>query len=321
MNIDEIEAFLCVAELGNFSRASLKLHRTQPAISRRIGLLEQSLKTKLFERSGRSVKLTHAGRAFLPHAVAVLAAIRDGERAVRDIDGDARQARSLNLAIVGTLADSYIVETLRRFEASTPGVDVQLMTATSREVSDLVKGGEVELGLRYFAYSDPVLVCEPLGTERLYLIVPRSHPVRAKRVRDLSAFAREKWLGFPKDRKQPESWGHLLERELIACGIVDPNITSVDSLTAQKRLVQAGFGVTLMPLSSCREEVRVGTLRAIEVTSLRAELPVVAVRRRDGYMSAAAESFLQLLRRHRGLRAEPALSPTRRVARTRKRRS
>jgi len=164
-------------------------------------------------------------------------------------------------------------------------------------------------------------MCERLGTERLYLIVPAAHPVRARRLADLSILARGKWLAFPKDRKQPESYGHLVERELMACGIAEPRITSVDSLTAQKRLVQAGLGVTLMPLSSCREEIRIGTLRAIEVTTLRSELPVVVVRRRDGYVSSRAESFLQLLRRHNGLRPESALPQPRRSARTRKRRT
>src|SRR5262245_31746689 len=129
MNVDEIEAFLCVAELGNFSKASLKLHRTQPAISRRISLLEQSLRAPLFERTSRAAKLTPAGQAFLPHARAVLAAIRDGRRAVRDLDRQDPGARSLNLAIVGTLADSHIVETLRSFETSMPGTAVQLSTA------------------------------------------------------------------------------------------------------------------------------------------------------------------------------------------------
>jgi DNA-binding transcriptional LysR family regulator len=322
MNVDEIETFLCVAELGNFSKASLKLHRTQPAISRRIALLEQSLGAALFERAARSAKLTRAGQAFLPHAIAVLAAIRDGRRAVTDAKRAPSASRHLSLAIVGTLADSHIVETLRTFQASAPGASVALTTATSREVSELVKAGDVELGLRYFPDTDPALECETLGTERLYLIVPARHAARARRVRGLQAFARENWLGFPKDRAQPESYGHLLERELRACGIAEPRITAVDSLTAQKRLIQAGFGVSLMSLSSCREELKMHTLRAIEVTSLRAELPVVALRRRDGYLSTLAEAFLRLLRRHHGLpEASQVISTKRAPARKVRRKS
>lgn len=316
MNVDEIEAFLCVAELGNFSKASLKLHRTQPAISRRIGLLEQSLNAVLFERTARSAKLTAAGRAFLPHAQAVRAALRDGQRAVRDVEQHSRPAEPLGLAIVGTLADSHIVATLRKFEAAVPGAGVALTTATSREVSDLVKSGEVELGLRYFADPDPQLACEVLGSEQLYLVVARDHRVRVRRLKDLRSLAREQWLSFPKDRARLESYGNLLERELMASGITQPRITAVDSLTAQKRLVQAGLGITLMPLSSCREEVRIGSLRAIEVTDLRAELPVVLISRRTGYVSQSATVFKQLLQRHYRPRTAAPASPAK--ARVRK---
>ena len=297
MNVDEIEAFLCVAELGNFSKASLKLHRTQPAISRRIGLLEQSLKTVLFERTARSAKLTAAGRAFLPHAQAVRAALRDGERAVRDVERRTQASHPLSLVVVGTLADSQLVSALRKLEAALPGIEVTLTTATSREVSEQVRSGEVELGLRYFADTDAFLECRELRTERLHLVVPKGHKVRG-RLQDLRPLADAQWLGFPKDRTRPESYGHLLERELVACGITAPRITSVDSLTAQKRLVQAGLGVTLMPLSSCQEELQLGSLRIVEVATLRAELPVVVVRRRDGYVSHAADTFLQILQRH-----------------------
>jgi DNA-binding transcriptional LysR family regulator len=317
MNVDEIEAFLCVAELGNFSKASLKLHRTQPAISRRISLLEQSLQATLFERTARAARLTVAGRAFLPHAQAVRAALRDGARAVRDA-GQVQRAAPVTLAIVGTLADSNIVAVLRKFEASVPGAAVSLITGTSREVSELVCGGEVELGLRYFADADPSLLCEQLGTERMHVVVPSGHRVRARRLPDLSSLAGEAWLGFRKDRGQVMSYGHLLERELLACAITAPKIMTVDSLTAQKRLVEAGLGIALMPLSSCREELKIGSLRAIHIDRMHAALPVVVIRRRESYVSTASETFLQLLRRHHGLDHDERL-PRRRVVRPRAR--
>lgn len=301
MNLEEIETFLYIAKLGSFSKASTKLHRTQPALSRRIRLLERSLGATLFDRVGRSVALTHEGSAFLPHAEAIMASLRDGRRAVDDARAPRRGARHLSLGIVGTLADSAIVDALGVFKSRERGISVSLTTGTSREVSRLVRNGEAELGLRYFADHHPNLISIPLGSEKLYVVVSASHRIRAKRIHDLRQLTNENWLGFPKDRNQPESFGHLLERELSAAGAVEPKITPVDSLTAQKRLVQAGFGVTLMPLSSCREELRTRSLRTIDVANLKAELPIVVVRRKDGYTSKLAESFLQLLKERVGL--------------------
>jgi DNA-binding transcriptional LysR family regulator len=298
MTTDEIEAFVAIAELGGFTEASRRLGRSQPAISRRIRQLEQALAAPLFERVGRSVTLTDAGRALLPHAEAALASMRDGERAVRERAREPRGTLPLRLAIVGTLADSHIVDALREFEAAFADASVDLRTATSREVSALVRSGEAALGLRYFPDADPKLESIPLGAERVFVVVPASFRVRARSLPDLRPLAGERWLGFPPDRGQPESFGHFLPRQLIASGIPNPAITAVDSLTAQKRLVQAGLGVALMPRSSVREELRIGSLRTIEVKSLKADLPVVVVRRRGGYQSRLASAFLKLLAKH-----------------------
>ncbi|SEH01182.1 DNA-binding transcriptional regulator, LysR family [Nonomuraea solani] len=290
MTLDEVEAFVHVAELGGFTEASRRLGRSQPAISRRIRELERSLGTTLFERAGRRVTLTEAGRALLPYAETVLAAVRDGERAVRERAGG---ATALGLAIVGTLADSHIVDALRAFESRFPEVSVELRTATSREVSALVRGGEASLGLRYFPDADPKLESIPLGAERLLVIVPAAHRVTARRLPGLRALAGERWIGFPPERGQPDSFGHLLERETAGASII-----RVDSLTAQKRLVQAGLGIALMPPSSVREELRIGSLRAIEVDGLDAHLPVVAVRRKGGHQGRLTAAFLEVLRHH-----------------------
>jgi DNA-binding transcriptional LysR family regulator len=295
VTLDELEAFVCIAELGGFTEASRRLERSQPAISRRIHELERGLGTALFDRAGRRVTLTDAGKALLPYAEATLAAIRDGERAVRDVATEP-DALTLNLAIVGTLADSHIVDALRTFKMRFPGVSVGLRTATSREVSALVRAGVASLGLRYFPDPDPKLESIPLGAEKLFVVVPASHPVTAQRLPDLRALQDERWLGFPSERRQPDSFG--LERRLMASGLVNPSISLVDSLTAQKRLVEAGLGIALMPTSSVREELRIGSLRTIEVERMDAELPVVVVRRKSGYPSRLTMTFLEVLRDH-----------------------
>lgn len=297
MTLDEIEAFVCIAEVGGFTEASRRLHRSQPAISRRIHELERTLDAALFERVGRRVALTEAGRALLPHAEAALAAVRDGERAVRD-RASGTAALTFHLAIVGTLADSHIVDALRAFTARFADVAVELRTATSREVSALVRSGEADLGLRYHPDPDPALESIRLGEEKLYVVVPATHRITAAQLPDLRPLRDEKWLGFPAERGRKSSYRTVLEHLLTGIGLDNPSITAVDSLTAQKRLVEAGLGVAIMPTSSVREELRIGSLRIIDVPSMRASIPVVAVRRAAGYQSHAATDFLQILADH-----------------------
>lgn len=295
MDIHQISAFVSVATLGSFSQAAQQLHRTQPAVSRRISQLETSLDAKLFERRGREIALTPEGRVFLPHAQTIVAAARDAELAVRQSLGELDSDLPLRVALVGTLADSQVVDALRDFRARYPTMPVALRTATSREVSALVKRGEAEVGLRYFRDADPALESLPLGVERLVFVTDPLHPLAQGGPHRPTALAEENWLSFPIHHDQPDSFGHLLLRELLAAGIGEPQITYVDSLTAQKRLIEAGYGVSLLPASGCREELKAGILRQVEIKGLKTGQPVVAVTRAGGFRRPRLGEFLDLL--------------------------
>jgi len=291
MNFDEVRAFVSIARLGGFTRAADRLHRSQPAISRRIALIEQELGATLLERARGGVGLTEAGRAFLPFAEAVLSAIEDGRQAVRAAIEERRGA--VSLALVGTLADSNIVEVLRRFAQRSKSVELDLRTATSEEVSGLVRRGEVTLGLRYFADGQGGLNSRVVGEEQLLTICSADHPLAGKRV-SKKALADERWVSFPLARGR-ESLGRILERQLAAAGLDEPKVTVIDSLTAQKRLVQAGFGIALVPESSVRDELKLGTLKELDIPAVRAAVPVVLVHRRSGYLNPAAQALIGLM--------------------------
>jgi DNA-binding transcriptional LysR family regulator len=156
MNLHELQAFVSIARLGGVTRAAGQLHRSQPAITRRIKLLEDQIGVPLLERGSGGSLLTEAGRTFLPYAEAVLAALKDGTQAVRALQGEDHGV--VSLAIVGTLAGTTIVEQLRRFSARHRNARLDLRTANSFEVSDMVRRGEVSLGVRYFGDPSPELV-------------------------------------------------------------------------------------------------------------------------------------------------------------------
>ena len=295
MTLDELRAFLSVAESGSFSKAAAELYRSQPAVSRRIDVLETELGTALFTRHGRTVSLTPAGEALLPHAGAALAAVEDARKAVANVVSDTEAV--LSVAVVGTIADSYLVEALKAFQDEFSNVHLDLQTANSLEVSDLVNRGAVAIGLRYHADSDPRLDTHTLGAERLYVVVPANHRVRSARRQNLKPFAKDRWLGFPTAGDAPVSLNGAVEAQFIADGEEPPEFTIVDSLTAQKRLVEAGFGVALMPKRNVQEELNNGSLRLIEVASLTAQLPVVLLRRRTAVRSPSEDALVAHLTR------------------------
>ncbi|MDX2168217.1 MAG: LysR family transcriptional regulator [Deltaproteobacteria bacterium] len=295
MDFAVIEAFVAVVEAGGFTRAAQALHLSQPALSRRIGLLEHELRQPLLERGRRGARLTDAGRTFLPWAQAALANLRDGAAAVRALERG--EAGALTLAIVGTLASTPLTAQLGRFRDAHPQLRVLLRTGTRGE--DSAAGGlcVAALGLRYLADAAADLVSQPLDQEPLVVIAPARHPLaRARRVaperlRDAA------WIAFPPRRGTAvDPFGQLLSRRLAAAGLDDAEVIVIDSLTAQKRLVEAGFGLALVPESSVREERARGTLRRLAGPELRAAIDVVLIHRRGAFLSPATRRLMDALR-------------------------
>jgi DNA-binding transcriptional LysR family regulator len=294
MELDHVEAFVAIVRRGGFSRAAATLHLSQPAISRRLRLLEGELGAPLFDRVSSGASLTDAGRAFLPHAEALLASMHDGVEAVRALRAGDRGV--VTLAVVGTLASTTLTDRLRRFRERFPAIDVQVRTALSREVSDLVRRGDVALGLRYEHDRHPELEARTIHDEPMIAVCsPRHRLARARRLRP-AALEGERWITFPpRPSPGPEPYAMLLQQRLAACGLGGAELIHIDSLTAQKRMVEAGFGLALLSASSVDEELRSGSLRALALPALRATIPIVLIHRRRGYLSGAARALAAML--------------------------
>jgi DNA-binding transcriptional LysR family regulator len=158
--------------------------------------------------------------------------------------------------------------------------------------------------------------------EALVVACSAEHRLAGRRVRDPRALAGERWVTFPPQRRRREPFATALEQRLSAAGIEAAEMVRIDSLTAQKRFVEAGFGIALLIESSVQEELRLGTLRLIDVPPLRGGVPVTLVRRQNGYLSRAAQTLVMVIkagapkgRRDGALRARAAAG---RAARSRR---
>ena len=298
MDSDALATFVAVHETGGFSAAADRLGRTQPAISRRIALLEAELGAPLFERTSGGVSLSLAGEVLLPYAERALAAVKDAEAAVRGLK--AADAGPVSLAVVGTLAGGRLTQVLKAFAAAHPGVEIALTTATSSEVSDLVRRGEAAIGLRYRTDRSGDLKAIPLAAEQMVVVCAPEHPLAGGQVATLAGLVGETWLAFADAQGPGEPASQSILAQFAVRGLGDIAWRAVDSLTAQKRLAEAGFGMVLLAQSAVAEELARGSLAMITVGDLEAFNPVSAVVRREGYLNAAALSLLDLLQSQQG---------------------
>jgi DNA-binding transcriptional LysR family regulator len=316
MDSDALSTFLTVHRRGGISNAAKALHRSQPAISRRIALLEQELGVPLFERVAGRTRLSDAGRVMVPYAERAVAAALDAENAVRALKQ--RNSGPVSLAVVGTLAGGRLSKILKRFAAEHPDVDLTLRTATSAEVSDLIRRGDATIGLRYERDGSRDLDCELLFAEPLQVVCALDHPRAGRRVARLADLRDQRWIAFPEIPGRREITASHVFALFQTHGLGEVEWTPVDSLTAQKRLVEAGLGIALLSRSNAAEELGFSAISTIAVGDLVASHDVVAVTRRGGFLSAASRRLLEIIRAdynttksggHGAGRSKPATRP------------
>ncbi|GKQ55908.1 LysR family transcriptional regulator [Bradyrhizobium sp. Ce-3] len=304
MDSDALNTFLVVHRRGGISNAAKALHRSQPAISRRIALLEEELGVPLFERIAGKTRLSDAGRVMVPYAERAVAAAQDAENAVRALLRE--NSGPVALAVTGTLAGERLSKVLKRFAGRHPDVALTLRTATSAEVSDLIRRGEATIGLRYDRDRSGDLDCEVLYAEPLQVVCAPDHPLAGRRVGKLADLRDERWIAFPEVPGRREITAAHVFALFLTHGLGEVAWTPVDSLTAQKRLVEAGLGIALLSQSNAAEELGSSRVATIRVGNLAATHEVVAVTRHDGFLSAASRLLLKTIRAEFG-RSKPSV--------------
>ena len=145
MDTQNLNAVLVVAETGSFSLAAEKLHLTQPAVSKRVALLEQQLGTDLFDRIGRNISLTEAGGALLPHARAVQLELQAARQSVLDLSGEV--AGQLRLATSHHIGLHRLPPVLSDFSKAYKAVQIDIDFMDSEQAYELVLQGKVELAI------------------------------------------------------------------------------------------------------------------------------------------------------------------------------
>ncbi|MBL8306880.1 MAG: LysR family transcriptional regulator, partial [Rubrivivax sp.] len=178
-DLNDLQAFRAVAELGNFRRAAEAVHISQPAFSRRIDKLEQALGVKLLERTTRRVSLTAVGRDFA-HKVRTLLDDLDGT--LLGLQGvAATRMGEVALACVPSTVYYYVSQVVQAFRTQFPRVRVKVLDASANEVLGLVLRGEADFGLNFVGSQEPELEFITLREERFVAACRRDHPLARKR--------------------------------------------------------------------------------------------------------------------------------------------
>lgn len=285
-----MQGFLEVARRGNVSRAAEAIYVSQPTLTARLHALEADLGEKLFVRTRQGMRLTDAGRAFLPYAERATQAVKEGREAIAELNSGS--AGHLVIASAPAVSTYLLPPILERFAAAHPRVEVAVRTGHSEEVLQMVLKSEVQLGLgRDLRHHDIELI--PFYEEELGLMVAPGHHFAERKSVTMADLAGEQLILFDRT----SSYYELTQASFASAGLVPRSMFELDNIEATKKMVERRLGVALLPRTAVVLEVAAGTLRRVPISDgLPMRRRLVVMRRRDlGPPSGVVKAFVDLL--------------------------
>ncbi len=292
MDLRRLEVFAKVAELGSFSRAAEALFLTQPTISEHIRALEEEVGITLLDRLGRGTRPTPAGQLLLGYVQRILALSQEARQAL-----DRFQGRMSGHLVVGgsTIPGEYVLpELVGLFKGKYPAISITLLIGSSRQVSEWIAEGRVELGVTGAPPAIRGLESRTLMPDVLVVVVPADHPWAPRSSVTLAELQTEPMIV----RERGSGSRDALEHALAAAGADLATfriVGEMGSTQAIKQAVRAGVGISLISRRAVADECRANLLRCVTVTDVTFARSFHLVTQRDRTRSPLAQAFLEFV--------------------------
>jgi|TARA_R110000822_G_scaffold159476_19_gene299376 DNA-binding transcriptional LysR family regulator len=287
MDTQLLEAFIAVAETGSFSIAADRIHVTQPAVSKRIALLEEQLNCRLFDRIARTVTLTEAGDALLPRANQILREIADTTQAINDLSGDI--SGRLRLAISHHIGLHRLPPILKRFTQEHPDVTIDVDFMDSEKAYEGILQGRFEVAAITLAPEPhPKIEAKTIWPDPLVFMISDDHPL-LKEVNPTLGNLRN----YPAILPGLGTYTGRMTRALFEQQSVPlPPTMTTNYLETIKMMVSIGLGWSLLPESMLEPGIR-----AVPIAGVHIQRELGYIHHREKSLSNAAKAFINLLQK------------------------
>ena len=250
MDIRQLEMFLAVAEEGGFTRAGERLHVSQSAISRQIGLLERELGGPLFNRDGRRVSLTHPGEILVRTAYNLF---REMQQVVEQLS-DVHELRRGRLRLAGGMSVCMYVlpHLLKRYRKLHPDVDVRVSSGSSEVILRKLRGHEMDLALLTLPVIAKDLEVIPVLKEEMVVVTAPRHPLAHKRVVDAREIGKFPLILYETGSRTRETIENFLREEDVPADVA----METENAEIIKAMVASGIGITVLSHAAVAPDLR-----------------------------------------------------------------
>jgi len=289
MELWQLEVFSAVADEKSFSRAGERIGRTQPAISSAIKLLEGELGEPLFDRLGKSIRLTVAGELLSEYSKKLLALRDEAVLAIGELKGLSRG--TLRLGANETTCLYVLPEVLAAFTRSYPHVQVDIHRAITRSITERVIEGTLDFGIVTLPIRNARLQAITIHRDELALIVGPDHPLTVKRSVKMTDLENEPFILH----KIGTTTRERLMKHFNDGGVKMKVTMELASIETIKRFVSIGMGISIVPRLCIAKELEEGSLKALSIRDARFQRKLGLIYNKNRYQSQAARAFLELI--------------------------
>jgi DNA-binding transcriptional LysR family regulator len=290
MTLDQIKAFLAVAEREHVTRAAEALNLTQSAVSGAIQALERRHEIILFNRIGRRVELTREGRQFLEYAKTLARAANAAEGSLAELRGVERGSISIHAS--QTTGSYWLPRRLVQFQSRHPKIEIKLSLGNTDQVARAVRSGDAEIGFVEGVVDYPEIKSEEVDVDKLVIVVGATHPwFRLRRLRK-DQIAEANWVLRERGSGTRAEFENALRQLAVDTDALNVTL-ELPSNEAVRSAVEAGAGATAISHAVVDFSLRLKTLHAIAFAPL--ERPFVLLSHRERKLSNAVEAFLQFI--------------------------
>lgn len=257
MNLVRLRYFLAIVDEGSFTRAAERVSVAQPAISQQIAKLETEVGERLFHRRSRSVTLTQAGQALLPHARAIFTHVDHARQDIAAITG--LVTGRLSIGMVQPLPDRQFLRLIGAFRRDHPGVELTLMEDETDALLAALHHGQVDIAVIGLGRHDPAprhLDLTLLAREPVVVATHPDHPLAARNSVTLRALRREPIITLTSASKLRDT----LETACRDAGFTPHIVAETSHLDVVIDLVAEGLGIAILPQSALRSSDHVAQL-------------------------------------------------------------
>jgi DNA-binding transcriptional LysR family regulator len=298
MDLFQLETFMAVAEEKSFSRAAVKLHRTQPAISQVIRKLEVEMDEVLFDRAARDATLTAAGEVLREYAERLLNLRGEATTALAEL-------RSLHRGRLSVAANEYtclyLLPVIDVFRRLSPQIHVTVQRSLASRMAEDLLQHSVELGIVSYRPDDPQIRSIVVYRDELVFVMHPGHPLAHGKEVSIRELGAENFVAHNVPSPLRQKVMQAFQRHKTPLNMA----VELPSLEAIKRFVAMGNGVALLPGLTARQEIERGELVQLRVPELSFERRLRVVHRRQANLSHASLAFLKVVESMANERGDP----------------